>query len=515
MNAQNSPQPTGPQTPIIPARHGRVTTLRISAFLAIMTAVVLRMLFIFRFPASAGDSELYLQLAYNWLDHRTYSLWLNGHLVPTDLRMPGYPALLAGIAMTVGRSLRAISLSQAAIDLSTCCLTAMLAAGLAPKQARRRVWLAALWLAATCPFVANYTAVVLTEALVTCVATAALACFVWGVRRIPRGPEFVVQPRRIAPLKFAVLGSFLTGLATLIRPEMPLLFVAAALVYAFRVWGVLNIRKLALCGAAMAGAFLLPLAPWATRNFLTLHKVQILAPRYSTLPDEYAPVGYYAWAGTWLERYRDVYLSIWKISEEPIDIEDLPSSAFDSPQEKARVADLTDQYNMSPDLEISPEVDAEFARLARERTKRHPFRTYIRVPFERALTVWFTPRTELLPVDGKVWPLRERWQDAPVDVLTTAGLGALGYLYIALAAGGVWVAWRTGHTDGGASGLPNDSRDAPNLWGISLLLAYLMIRTAFLTTVEAPEPRYVVSCYPAVLALAAMLFARARIFRTL
>ena len=49
-------------------------------------------------------------------------------------------------------------------------------------------------------------------------------------------------------------------------------------------------------------------------------------------------------------------------------------------------------------------------------------------------------------------------------------------------------------------------QNAPNLWGIALMLAYLFVRTAFLTTVEAPEPRYVVTCYPAVLALAALLW---------
>jgi hypothetical protein len=45
----------------------------------------------------------------------------------------------------------------------------------------------------------------------------------------------------------------------------------------------------------------------------------------------------------------------------------------------------------------------------------------------------------------------------------------------------------------------------PNLWGIALLAAYILIRTAFLTTVEAPEPRYVVTCYPAILSLAALI----------
>jgi hypothetical protein len=34
-----------------------------------------------------------------------------------------------------------------------------------------------------------------------------------------------------------------------------------------------------------------------------------------------------------------------------------------------------------------------------------------------------------------------------------------------------------------------------------------MLRTAFLTTLETPEPRYVLMCYPVLLALAAQLFA--------
>ena len=208
----------------------------------------------------------------------------------------------------------------------------------------------------------------------------------------------------------------------------------------------MNFRKLILTGAAMAGAFLLPLAPWAARNLITLHEFQIIAPRYATMPGEYATVGYFAWTGTWLERYRDVYLNVWKIGEEPVDLEDLPAEAFDSPQEKARIATLYEKYNNSEDLDISPEVDRQFAEVARERTRRHPLRTYVRVPFQRALTIWFTPRTEMLPIDGKFWPIREQWQDSNAAFLTTAGFAALGYIYVALAMGGICVAWRAGRT---------------------------------------------------------------------
>ncbi len=499
---QPVPQQNGREGTIIPAARNGVTNLCVYAFLAILVALGLRLLFVLRFPASSDDSEMYIQFARNWADHGVYGFWLNGQLIPTDLRTPGYPAFLAGVAMLVGRSMRSIQLSQAALDVLTCFWTAALAAALAPSGARRRVWITALWLAATCPFVANYTAVVLTEALVTFLATAALCCFALGLREETSRLTFRDEQRRATPFAFAMLGAFLTGLATMVRPEMPLLLVVAVLVYSMRVGGVLGARKTIFMAAAMAGVFLMPVFPWAARNLVTLKKVQFVAPRYVNLPGEYAPVGFYAWTSTWLERYRDVYFTIWKIGEmdQPLNVDELPSSAFDSPEEKARIADLFSQYNNSPDLDISLDVDRKFAEIARERTRRHPLRTHVVVPFQRALTIWFTPRTELLPIDGKFWPVRDEWADSHADVLVTGSFAALGYLYVALAAAGIWFALRAP-----AGSSANAALSGPNLWGIALVLVYFFTRTAFLTTVEAPEPRYVVSCYPAVLALIALL----------
>ena len=61
---------------------------------------------------------------------------------------------------------------------------------------------------------------------------------------------------------------------------------------------------------------------------------------------------------------RDVYLNIWRDpGEEKVDIEDLPDAAgLDSPQEKAKIAELFDKYNNSDDLDISPEMDGGICR---------------------------------------------------------------------------------------------------------------------------------------------------------
>jgi len=43
---------------------------------------------------------------------------------------------------------------------------------------------------------------------------------------------------------------------------------------------------------------------------------------------------------------------------------------------------------------------------------------------------------------------------------------------------------------------------------VAILLAYILIRTAFLTTLEAPEPRYTLVCFPALIALGAQVASR-------
>jgi hypothetical protein len=131
--------------------------------------------------------------------------------------------------------------------------------------------------------------------------------------------------------------------------------------------------------------------------------------------------------------------------------------------------------------------------LARERTARHPLRTYVWLPVARALTIWFTPRIELLPFSGQVFPLRQAWQEDPIDQSVTVGFFLLNAFYVALA---VWGAWRI-------------SRESPSLrLAVALLFGYILLRTAFLTTLETPEPRYVLVCFPALLAQAGQVFTR-------
>jgi hypothetical protein len=341
---------------------------------------------VLKFPVTdTGDAPFYIELAWNWLKNGVYGFAVHGQLTPVDMRVPGYPAFLAAVFAVAGQSTRAAMLAQVVVDLATCFVIALIAARLAPEGSRRRVALAGLWLAALCPFTANYTAVVLTETLVIFLTALGILVLLQtdvGGAQVARSTSFLANPW--------LLAGVVVGFGTLVRPETPLVLFAAGLVLVAKWWRPADWMKLIRAGLLMGLGLLLPLLPWAARNWNTLHDVQFLAPRYSELPGEYTPLGFTAWTNTWMWRFRDVYLTQWKVNEEEIVIDELPAYAFDSRDEKERMADLLDEYNEA--LTIDPPLDQEFREIARERTERHPLRTYVKVPLLRSLTLWFTPR---------------------------------------------------------------------------------------------------------------------------
>jgi hypothetical protein len=461
---------------------------------ALLAGAILRLFFVLKFPITSGDAALYEQLAGNWLKWHSYALDLNGQITPVDVRMPGYPGFLAVIYALTGRTAESarlfVMLAQVVVDLGTVVVIAMLAgllarvAGQAAKA--ERAYIAGLWLAALCPFTANYTASILTE--VWAVFLTALAFLLL----IPVGTDAFTRPTAMIAWKdiwkWGALGGFVAGIGTLFRPETPLLLVTIFAVIghwmvrmdATRRWLRVCLFMALGCGAA--------LLPWTIRNAVSLHEFQPLTPKNTNLPSELDPKGFLAWEKTWMYRMRDAYQVAWKLNDEEIHLEDIPASAFDTPDEQDRVSMVLERYN--DEVTWTPEEDAMFAQLARERTARHPLRTYVKIPFLRAVVIWFTPRIELLPFSGHVFPLRYQWEEDPVDQRVTVLLFFINSFYVGLAAWGTWKLWkyRRAHV------------------AVAMIVAYVVVRTAFLTTMETPEPRYVLECFPLLMALGAQVF---------
>jgi 4-amino-4-deoxy-L-arabinose transferase-like glycosyltransferase len=461
---------------------------------ATLAALGLRLLFVLYFPGVVDDSRLYANIAENWLQHGIYGVTNSGVIMPTLSRLPGYPAFLAAIFAVFGdENFRAVLLVQVLFDLATC----FLIAGMARRLFSERAAQAAFLLAALCPFLANYAAAALTETLEIFFTALALNLVLRGLAVGETGTA-VAHPRSLQSMVWLGCGLSI-GAGILLRPDGGILL---ASVGGYLLW--LLLRSLGkgqgrahtgpllaplftpptilLAGVLVAIGATAPLVPWTLRNLHTLHRFEPLAPRYANDSDELVTTGFNRWVKTWTADYVSVQEIYWNVPGEDIDVTRLPRRAFDSQPQRDQTVQLFADYNRDRDL--TPELDARFAALAAERIHAAPLRYYVWLPVTRIADMWLRPRTELSSADPRWWEFNDdgRW------LAVSLGFGLLNLAYVALAAPGLL-----------------RSRE---YFGIGLFVLFLVLRSVFLGSLENPEPRYTLECYPAVIVLASALFHR-------
>ena len=441
-----------------------------SSFLVLLAAVALRLLFILRFPAITDDGILYADLAKNWLRYGAYAHSGPQGPVLTYIRLPGYPALLAGVFAIFGVDhYNAVRFVQLAVDLGTC----LLVMDLARRVGGRRMARAAFVLAALCPFTANYTAALLAETWAIFLTALALDLAVKAWQRMSR-------PGGGGSALGAWAGSGLAlSAGIMMRPDTGLLLIVLGVALLLRLVTRPEQRWRTLAAGTVLGltAFSL-LLPWTLRNWRDFHVFQPLAPFAANEPGEFVPRGFDRWQKTWVADYAGTEDIGFRVDGEEIRIEDLPRRAFDNPQQKQRTAELFAAYNEK--REMTPEIDAGFAQLAAERIRHAPLRYYLQLPALRAADLWLRPRTELLPLDVHWWRIAEDPHDAAISI----ALGVVSLFFVVAAV----LAWRL--------------RGAMD--GAGLLLGFVLARTAFMAALPNPEPRYVLECYPVILVFAAV-----------
>jgi len=439
-----------------------------------LCGLALRLFFLFYFPAVSDDSHVYLDLANNWQQHGVYGLTEDGAVVPADTRLPGYPAFLAALSWIFGAGkIRTILLIQILIDLAGCLLIADLARRTLSPRAGRVAFL----LAALCPFLASYAAAVLTETLELFFTVLAMECTVAALDRTAN------HVRRRVWLLWAGTGASVAA-CILLRPDGGILLPVIGVAMLFILWRERASKKIVFSiltgGCFVAVIALAPLVPWTMRNWKTLHQFQPLAPRYATESEEVTPIGFNRWVATWMADYVSVEEIYWNMPGGKIDASKLPRRALDSAPDATLT--LIADYNAAPQL--TAQLDWRFDQVAWERIRAHPFRYYVLLRVLRVADMWLRPRTELLPADPRWW----EFNDAVMGSVASVGFGLINLFYVAAAIGGAL--WRRGAFR--------------YFW---LLVGFVVLRTAFLLTIENPEPRYTLECYPVVIVLAAALLA--------
>ena len=518
----------------------------------------------------ADDGRVYSQIGRNVVEQHIYSHSEAAPYEPTLIRVPGYPLFIAGIYKVFGHTNNgAVRITQALVDTGSCALVALLAWLWQPDEKKKAATaIAALAFAAVNPFTTIYTATILSEtlsiffALATCVA--ATIAF---QKTFPAPEEEKLGITNDAIGWWAVAGA-LAGIGTLVRPDSGLFAFAICVTLTIAV--VVRLRQRwrrgAISLAVFAAALMLALTPWTIRNWRVFHRFQPLAPFSAQDPGEFVPNGYERWLKTWLDDERYVEEFWWPVDTEAIDADDLPDSAFDSAEEKARVAALFDRYNRADEpetnnagtptsqpgaspnatptttpqtkpsansnanaaeesdeedqndnsdtdtsdsnnsadessatqssaVEMTPEIDAGFAKIAAERIARHPFRYYFWVPAKRAWALWFNTHSDYYPFSGALFPLDDLDYQAHQQIWLPL-FGLLVCIYTLAGVAGAFALW-------------DMNQFWPRMW---LLLTILIIvsRLMLFSMAVSPESRYVVIFFPFLAVLAGLFFSGIR-----
>ena len=513
------------------------------------------------------DGKGYALLANNLLEHHIFSLDDKESYEPTLIRMPGYPLFLAAIYSVFGHGNNtAVRIVQAFIDTATCVLIALIAWNWVTDEKRRRTALcAAFALAALCPFVVIYTATIMTETLTTFFAVAMTLAATYAFKAESRKTKIIwwivagllagacVMLRPDSGLFAAGLGLWLVIAGLFMRDESK---DEAKRRFLSRM------ARTSLHGALFSVAFILVLVPWTIRNERVFHLFQPLSPAHGEMPGEFVPQGYNMWLRTWLDDQRYIGPMLWDMDTHPITMDEIPASAFDSETERTRVAALFDRYNHPPqeeqaksadnerannaqadsqkpgneesandnssdkednasdedkndedqnadesdqsqdeseqaqekqDVEMTPEIDAGFAQIARERIARSRLRYYLWLPAKRAASLWFDTHSMYYPFSGELFPLADLDHDAHQQVWLPL-FAALVWLYTLLGLAGAFFLWRT--------------RDGESRRWLILVALMVLPRIVFFSTVENPEPRYVVELFAFITVLGGIALAR-------
>ena len=437
---------------------------------ALLAGAALRGAFLYAHPVPSGDAIAYGDLAGNMLAHHIFG-YTEDVLLPTLVRLPGYPAFLALCFSLFGSAnYLAVICVQAALDLFSCWLLGTLARRLMGSRAGT----AALWLAALCPFTANYAAVALTESLSLFCVIAALFLLERWISTTRAGWAWLLG----LALSFAVL----------LRPDQLLL--AAAVVPAM-LWATLCRNPPAprrwLPSGIVILVVALPLLLWGVRNWRVFHVIQPLAPRYANAPGEPVPFGFQRWYRSWAIEFISNVDIYWPYDGRAIALDKLPSRAFDSPAQRAQTAAVFAQYNQEDDP--SPAIDNALGRIAAQRIAAHPFRYYVILPIAREADMWLRPRTELMHLPLDWWHIRRHPAASAFGIV----YAALNAAYLLLAVGGLW-RWKNQHW------FPQPPLAAA-------ALGFVALRCLLLLTLDNSEPRYTLECFPVIILLAGFAFA--------
>jgi hypothetical protein len=389
---------------------------RIRWILMIAAALAFRIAVVASWHAPAGDGIQYYKLS--------QELWRHGRFAfgpepqePIWSRLPGYPLFLAlvvhGAPVGLDTHLRRATVANALLDVGTALLMASL---LARRRSGRGAPELTFALVIFCPLVLFLSCYGLTESLATFLG----ALEVWlAARAAERGS-----------LALIAAAGLTGGVAQMVRVDM-LGFVPVVLVLWLGATAIPR-RRIAAGAGLFALAFALGFAPWPLRNQLRFGEPHPMGTEWIAQDGSPLPTGMLRWMRSWSgNRPGEAYPLMMVANRRPLDPNkrgELLDVMFDDEAERAEVTALYRRYDAE---RLSPDVDAGFAQLARERARKHPLRQYVGLPFLRMITLWSpVPSYELPMRSALLWLPRLRvLYDIVLMLLLAASVAGVALLF--------------------------------------------------------------------------------------
>ncbi len=326
----------------------------------------------------------------------------------------------------------------------------------------------AFLLAALCPFTANYTVAPLAETLSIFFTAVALDCAV---------AAFQASEKGVARWSAWISCGIAVSAGILLRPDGGILLVALGLFLLWRMWQrPCRTGTPVLGGSGGAGGFGCAAGALDGPKLARLPSLRAAGARVTPA----IRTSLFRLVSTsGCEPGRSITFRpkrcTGRFPATMFDFGLLPSRAFDSVEEREKTQAIFNDYAKTHF--VGPELNDRFAELANERIKRHRFRYYVWLPTLRIADMWLRPRTEMLPLNTRWW---EYDDDTQGCVLATLW-GVLNLLFLFAAVMGLV--------------------RGPRPQYLALMLLFVLLRSAFLGTLENPEPRYTLECFPVVLVL--------------
>lgn len=424
-----------------------LSSCRIPILIILVLALGIRIFLAVRFPHTPFDQSRYTIPAVNMLAGHGFSVASAEPFLPAEHTVPLYPLFIAAVYAIFGEHVLAVRIAQSLVDLITCLLVGVLAFNLAPPDLKKRAAISSMVIYGCLSwFTLNWTRYVLTETLAVFLTTSALAL---GMLALKRGRWW-----------WLVTGAT-CGLALLTRADSVLLVIAFVLFLFFQIARRATRANAVNLFLFCAGVCIL-LAPWVARNYIAFKKFQPLASEYGFARGGYMPTGYLKWIRTWMtdETYFHAFNPVFVPGDRVFNPNDLPAAIFNSTQEREQVLRLFSEYDRLG--HFTPEMNDKFGAIADERIKLAPWQFFVWLPLRRIASVWLTG----FATNNRLNRLLRILSVLPILI-------------------------------GGVLGLALRGRNRP--LG-ELLILVILTRTVFLGYHYAPETRYIVEAYPAMIA---------------